>query len=251
MIKFTDQKGNIYISVTENTRSNDSTTLIIKVKDTGIGIPEDQLQYVFDRFYQLDHSHTRNVGGTGIGLALTKELTILMGAEITVKSPPPGAVKGSEFMVSIPVKRAIPREESAENAFKEHSPLPNTPAPYTDVAETADDETVLAPLILLIEDNVDVVAYTASCLPEYRLGVGKHGREGFTIATELIPDLIITDVMMPFMDGFELVNKLRNHESTSHIPVIMLTAKVDIESKLEGWVLTLTWRSLSIGMSCS
>ena len=86
----------------------------------------------------------------------------------------------------------------------------------------------------MVEDNADVVAYTASCLPEYRLAVGKDGREGLEIATEIIPDLVITDVMMPFVDGFEMCRKLRSNEHTSHIPIIMLTAKADIESRMEG-----------------
>ncbi len=233
-IKFTGQKGNIYISVAENSQSGDSSTLMIKVKDTGIGIPEDQLQYVFDRFYQLDNSHTRKMGGTGIGLALTKELTKLMGGEITVKSPPSGALRGSEFTVSLPVKKASLAEENVPYHFEKQPRSPFTAERHFAIPAIADKESVAGPLILLVEDNADVVAYIASCLPEYRLAVGRDGLEGFNMATGMIPDLIITDIMMPFVDGFELVSKLRSHETTSHIPVMMLTAKADIRSKIEG-----------------
>jgi len=236
-IKFTPEKGNIYISVMENGSSNniDNSTLIIKVKDTGMGIPEDQLLHVFDRFYQLDNSNTRNVEGTGIGLALTKELVKLMDGEIIVKSPPAGAFKGSEFVVSLPLKKVPAVEESLGNDFKKQ-PASQATVQLDFTASVAPDEekNVHVPLILLFEDNADVVAYTASCLPDYRLAVGKDGREGFDIAIEMIPDLIITDVMMPFMDGFEFANKLRCNGNTSHIPVIMLTAKADISSKIEG-----------------
>jgi CheY-like chemotaxis protein/AraC-like DNA-binding protein len=233
-IKFTPEKGNIYINVMENSLPGDSdlSTLIIKVKDTGIGIPGDQLQYVFDRFYQLDNSHTRKTEGTGIGLALTKELVRLMDGEIVVKSPPAGAFKGSEFTVSLPLKKVAAAEEPAPHDFEKQAPviLPDFNIP---VAEN-DDKNISAPLILLVEDNADVVAYTASCLADYRLAVGKDGREGFDIAKDMIPDLIVTDVMMPYVDGFELVNKLRHNENTSHIPVIILTAKADADSRIAG-----------------
>lgn len=232
-IKFTAQKGNIYISVTVDTQVIDHATLTIKVKDTGIGIPEDQLQLVFDRFYQLDNGHTRKMDGTGIGLALTKELVKLMKGEITVKSPPSGALKGSEFTVLFPVRKVLP---AAEHIWQELEVKPffsTIAEPHLRIFSDGERESNM-PLILLVEDNADVVAYTASCLSEYRLAVGKDGREGFEMAMETIPDLIITDVMMPHMDGFELVSKLRNSEKTSHIPVIMLTAKADIASKIEG-----------------
>ncbi|HMR83342.1 MAG TPA: hybrid sensor histidine kinase/response regulator transcription factor, partial [Niabella sp.] len=233
-IKFTPEKGNIYISVTENILlgAEDQPVLIIKVKDTGIGIPQDQLQYVFDRFYRLDNSHTRKTEGAGIGLALVKELVKLMNGEIAVKSPPPGAFKGSEFTVSFPLRKISPVEENISEDFRERFVSLETVQTGRTVAETADN--INAPLILLVEDNADVVAYTASCLAGYRLAVGKDGREGLDIAIDMIPDLIITDVMMPFMDGFELVGKLRGDEKTSHIPVIMLTAKADAGSKIEG-----------------
>lgn len=233
-IKFTPPKGNIYISVTANTQpADDSPLLTIKVKDTGIGIPEDQLQLVFDRFYQLDNSHTRKMEGTGIGLALTKELVKLMKGEIAVKSPPAGVHQGSEFTVTFPVTKVAPVAETIPHELE----IQPAAATITDLhlRLSSDPEPDLkVPLILLVEDNADVVAYTASRLPEYRLVVGKDGREGFDIAMETIPDLIITDVMMPLMDGFELITKLRDSEKTSHIPVIMLTAKADMNSKLEG-----------------
>lgn len=235
-IKFTPEKGNIYITVIENVSPDegDRSTLIIKVKDTGIGIPEDQLQHVFDRFFQLDNSHTRKTEGTGIGLALTKDLVKLMKGEIVVKSPPAGITRGSEFTVSLPLKKVAAVDENTEDRLKKGSITP----PSTGTAHTArinnGQQNTTAPLILLVEDNADVVAYTASCLPGYRLAVGKDGREGFEIATDMIPDLIITDVMMPFVDGFELVAQLRDNEYTSHIPIIMLTAKADMRSKIEG-----------------
>lgn len=234
-IKFTPETGNVYISVMENVLLDDAdnSILVIKVKDTGIGIPEDQLQHIFDRFYQLDNSHTRKTEGTGIGLALTKELVKLMNGEIIVKSPPPGTGKGSEFTVSLPLRKAALVQTSiGDNVKKQLSPALLQPGFVSPALY--EEKKVSAPLILLVEDNADVVAYTASCLPEYRLAVGKDGREGFDIATDLIPDLIITDVMMPFVDGFELVAKLRASEYTSHIPIIMLTAKADMRSKIEG-----------------
>ncbi len=235
-LKFTPEKGNIYISITEDKPADETgSTLIIKVKDTGIGIPADQLQHIFDRFYQLDNSHTRKMEGTGIGLSLTKELVKLMQGEITVKSPPVGANKGSEFTVSLPVKRLTAGEVNVHLVGSNEIQQQKINDIIEQRNEILNESAVTGKsLILLVEDNADVVAYTASCLPDYRLAVGKDGREGFEIATEIIPDLIITDIMMPFVDGFEMCRKLRKDERTSHIPIIMLTAKTDIESRIEG-----------------
>lgn len=236
-LKFTPAKGNVYVSISqEEAADSDHAIMVLKVKDTGIGIPENQVQHIFDRFYQLDNSHTRKAEGTGIGLALTKELVKLMSGTIAVKSPPVGATKGTEFIITLPLTKVL-------NGANENIPAALTNkngvvAPLqTQAIEYADDNTTKdksVPLLLLVEDNVDVVAYTASCLPDYKLSVGKDGQEGFDIAVETIPDLIITDVMMPFIDGFEMCRKLRQDERTSHIPIIMLTAKADIQSKLEG-----------------
>lgn len=235
-LKFTPERGNIYIAATEQTvpDSPNKVLLTIKVKDTGIGIPESQLQHIFDRFYQLDNSHTRKTEGTGIGLALTKELVKLMDGEITVKSPPTGANKGTEFTVLLPLEKMNYTEEVNQPPVVKNEYAVSTNGRTAGIEPADDRRTKAKPLILLVEDNADVVAYTASCLPDYRLAVGKDGREGFEIASEMVPDLIITDVMMPFVDGFELCRQLRKDEHTSHIPIIMLTAKADLESRIEG-----------------
>lgn len=237
-LKFTPEKGNIYISVLENLpeQNGQKTTVVIKVKDTGIGIPEKQLPHIFDRFYQLDNSHTRNTEGTGIGLALTKELVKLMEGEIIVKSPPTGANRGTEFTILLPLKKLAAIEKDVHYEVKESTYAPKVTQPLP-VANAIGNEpsTLEKPIILLVEDNADVVAYTASCLPDYRLAVARDGREGFEIACQLIPNLIITDVMMPFVDGFEMCRQLRDDERTSHVPIIMLTAKADMESKIEGF----------------
>ena len=236
-IKFTPEKGNIYLSIHEEKIPGDplALTLLIKVKDTGIGIPESQQQHIFERFYQLDNSHTRKADGTGIGLSLTRELVKLMDGDIEVKSPPTGASRGTEFIVSLPVRRQFDAEHGIHPTpdILPTNGTPNTLAPLLE-EQVSHTVSVNKPLILLVEDNADVVAYTASCLPDYRLAVGKDGQEGFDIAKELIPDLIITDVMMPHVDGFEMCRRLRKDEHTSHIPIVMLTARADIESRIEG-----------------
>lgn len=235
-LKFTPAQGNVYVNISKETATQSGyVILVLKVKDTGIGIPENQVPYIFDRFYQLDNSHTRKAEGTGIGLALTKELVKLMNGTIAVKSPAVGATKGTEFTVTLPLQKVSMEEvtDIVPTYVKESAVMPITiqKAPIVIANEQTDLST---PLILLVEDNVDVVAYTASCLPHYKLAVGKDGKEGFEIAIDIIPDLIITDVMMPFIDGFELCRMLRQDERTSHIPIIMLTAKADIQSRLEG-----------------
>ena len=238
-LKFTPRGGNIYISINfwELASPNENVCFfIIKIKDTGIGIPEDKLPFIFDRFYQVDSSNSRTTEGTGIGLALTKELVKLMKGKISVKSPPPGVKKGTEFTIELPLEKLKTSYEMIEQPWLhqlEENIFPSENTSQNDgiqSSEISDDK----PLILLVEDNADVVAYTASCLPGYRLTVAKDGLEGFEVATELIPDLIISDVMMPRMDGFELLKKIKSDEYTSHIPIIMLTAKADSESRMEG-----------------
>lgn len=229
-LKFTPESGNIYLSIDRNLQA-EKPFLQITVKDTGIGIPEGKLPHIFDRFYQVDDSATRPGEGAGIGLALTKELVNLLQGEIRVSSPAIGSTKGSEFTVLLPLQMATePISEGQPDAREKPLPVQVNPQFATPIQI----EKKARQLILLVEDNPDVAAYLNSCLPEYRLEFAVDGQEGLEKATELIPDLIISDVMMPRMDGFTLCQHLRDDERSSHIPIILLTAKADFESKLTG-----------------
>ncbi len=233
-LKFTPENGQVYLSAavrpnmgaTAETRDIlPAECLALHIRDTGVGIPEDKLPFIFDRFYQVDDSHTRAGEGTGIGLALTRELVKLMDGVISVKSQ---SGQGTTFEVLLPIHREAPVGAAPPVA---EPPLPTAPLAWLSTLPEADAET---PLVLLVEDNADVVAYLATCLPNYRLLTAKNGAEGLESAIANVPDIVISDVMMPRMDGFELCRRLKNDNRTSHIPVILLTAKADLAAKLEG-----------------
>ncbi|MBV6442332.1 MAG: hybrid sensor histidine kinase/response regulator [Haliscomenobacteraceae bacterium CHB4] len=231
-IKFTPEGGQVYFSLSSDSNSGkggSNQTLVIKVKDTGVGIPEEHLANIFDRFYQVGDSHTRHGEGTGIGLALVKELVKLMDGGISVHST---AGKGTEFTVTLPVLQTAEMKLDNGNEWQWKSGEVEVVSPASYIANQASAE---KPLVLIAEDNADVVAYLASCLSgDYRLAIAKDGRECETMAFDIIPDLIVTDVMMPRKDGFEVCEVLKKDERTSHIPIIMLTAKADADSKLKG-----------------
>ncbi|MEZ4955447.1 MAG: two-component regulator propeller domain-containing protein [Saprospiraceae bacterium] len=241
-IKFTPSGGHVYVNMDASGRSPATARpfLTLKIRDTGKGIPADALPHIFDRFYQVDGSSTREGEGSGIGLSLTKELVDLMGGEIKVKSWE-GA--GTEFILYLPIKNrgklplanpaVLPKNELAAAPAVLHLAEAKNIEPSLPLTPIEDDNGL--PTLLLIEDNPDVVAYLATCLQDqYSLLVGKDGQEGVEIAFNNIPDIIITDVMMPHKDGFEVSQILKNDQRTSHIPIIMLTAKADMGSKLEG-----------------
>ncbi|MBK6901924.1 MAG: response regulator [Saprospirales bacterium] len=239
-VKFTPAGGHVYVQCSVASPSvsvgSGDDFLLLKVKDTGKGIPAGHLPYIFDRFYQADDSNTKERGGSGIGLALTKELVQLMGGDISVKSR---EGHGTEVAVSLPIRLA--RETRPAQAMflqpliaKPISPLPEKPALAPALSPEPETDTG-NPTILIVEDHADVVQFLSSCLADsYRIKIANDGQEGIDIALETVPDLIISDVMMPRKDGFELCQVLKNDERTSHIPIVMLTAKADMESKLEG-----------------
>lgn len=226
-IKFSPNGSKIVLHIqVEETRGADF--LLMRVRDKGVGIAAAKLPHIFDRFYQVDDSSTRQGEGTGIGLSLTRELVHLMGGSIEVESQ---SGEGSTFFVRLPISRKAPPVTEAVQplAFPVAIPAAHTPA----------DEVLLAhedqPQILIIEDNPDVVYYLQSCLKDrYQLLTAENGALGIQKALEHIPDLIISDVMMPEKDGFEVCQTLKQDERSSHIPIILLTAKADIESRLTG-----------------
>ena len=226
----------------------------ITVSNTGPVIPADQLNKIFDRFYQADDSPQRRQEGSGIGLALTKELVELHHGTIDVTSD---LDRGTTFTVQLfygnkhlhpdeIIKKLetadlkpeadipIPAESMADIEVALYlSPVSNLPPPVSQVRSPIPG--LPFPLILIVEDNPDMRRYMISCLEnKYRILQAEDGEKGFQYATEKTPDIIISDVMMPGMDGFQFCSKIKTDQRTSHIPVVLLTAKASADSKIEG-----------------
>ncbi len=225
-IKFTASGGRVTLQVghTESkhpTKSGAENWVQITVMDTGVGIPPDQLPHIFERFFQADNQQYTGVGGSGIGLALTHELVKLMGGDISVASE---LGKGTTFEVKLPIRHAAETEAgetTQQHQLNRAKSIPNPPPTH--------------PQLLLVEDNPDIVEYLTNCLgPHYQLDFAYNGRAGIDRALMTIPDLIISDVMMPEKDGFEVCEFLKNDERTSHIPIVLLTAKAGVEDRIAG-----------------
>ncbi len=275
--KFTGEEGKVSLQARslENGRR-----LHLKVQDTGIGIPEGELPHIFERFYssraqappkagrvaeegrssrlsagtsplQGDRGELSPSGGvegaaagTGIGLALVRELVELHGGRIEVQSE---EGQGATFLVSLPVGEAVLKRGVLVQTGAGTFDAPVEPAAHADAIEPrtptesiASTASIAPPLsseeiVLVVEDNEEVRRYiTGQLHSRYRLLEAANGQEGLDVATREVPSLIITDVMMPEMDGVEFCRRLRGQEATSHIPIIMLTAKAQQEDKLEG-----------------
>ena len=228
-LKFTDQRGKVDVTL----KCFDETKLELIVTDTGIGISEAALPHIFNRFYQVDATTTRQQEGTGIGLALVKELIELQEGTIAVRST---LGQGSTFTVQIPLNLNAITTNQQQSTTRTPTTLSNIAAPLIITPTTSTTNTQGKLELLIIEDNVDMRAYIRSCIDEsiYHITEAQNGEEGITKAQEIVPDVIISDVMMPKKDGFEVTQAIRAHISTSHIPLILLTAKASLESKLEG-----------------
>jgi adenylate cyclase len=235
--KFT-KTGTITVTVKKG-----AAGLEIQVADTGIGIPAAELEHVFDRFHQVDGAQSREQEGTGIGLALVKELVELHGGRVSVEST---KGVGTTFTVRLPAvaenrepvsKRGAslvgPPEVAPPLGSLELSVLDERPTSLQVAAATFADDP--APRVVLVEDNVDMRTYVRACLPEgYQVMEANNGVDALGLAKTEVPDLVISDVMMPKMDGYELLARLKGDPVTSGIPVVLLTAKASEETRLEG-----------------
>ncbi|MDX1700653.1 MAG: response regulator, partial [Melioribacteraceae bacterium] len=201
---------------------------------------EDHIPKIFDRFYQVDGSHIRDQNGTGIGLSLAKELVELHKGNIEVYSE---IGKGTSFTISLPLGREhLKPEEIFESVDdkEDQSSISSKIASQEEVEIINSEFDFLSengnPLLLLVEDNFDIRNYIKEQLNnDFKIVEAVDGEDGWNKSLEHIPELIVSDVMMPKMDGFELCSKLKNDERTSHIPLILLTAKAESSDKIEGY----------------
>jgi len=242
-IKFTPAGGRVVLRVA-SAGLKTLPTLVITVSDTGVGIAAHELPNLFDRFFQAGNHEQVKAGGSGIGLSLTRELVRAMGGTISVESI---VGKGTAVTVRLPITNNGPTPDLPTKVRDRLSPTgrggveAHFPMKLADPTEYATSPLPMGegsgegPDLLIIEDNADVMAYLVACLQgEYKIVCAYNGREGIEKAVETVPDLILSDVMMPEKDGLEVCDALKNDERTSHIPIVLLTAKADVESRIAG-----------------
>lgn len=239
-IKYVDDGGNVLVAICSGTdgktRGALSEYVEISVKDDGHGIDERQLKYVFERFYQVTSGAGSNQLGFGIGLNLSSQLVRLHGGRITARNRTDGS--GSEFVVRIPQGNAhLPadsivgddyyvRPESDRNRYDESGS-------YKSVVSRRKKTDYK---VVIVDDDEEILKFLKDELsPSYYVTAYSDGRQALEAVSENAPDLVISDVSMPYIDGFTLLRRLKNNTATSHVPVILLTTKVAHESRIEGY----------------
>lgn len=236
-IKFTPQNGAIQVNLFSKLHTS-RELIVLEVKDTGIGIENSQLNHIFNRFYQKeDNSSTHFQEGTGIGLSLVRELVELQGGTIHVESK---VGMGTIFYMEIPVlkeekiKKEQQQLEELEETFFSTSVLLNSSSQKA-VSQSIKVANKLE--LLLVEDNSEIREYIRYCIDQdkYNIIEAADGTEGIQKAITLIPDLIVSDIMMPKKDGYQLTKAIRNNIQTSHIPIVLLTAKSALKNQLKGY----------------
>lgn len=222
-LKFSPKNTTVEVTVEQHT-----DFILLQVKDEGPGIPPDKLESVFDAFYQLDGSEKRKHGGTGIGLSLVREYTELLGGTVSVRNNP-GV--GCTFEVVLPSAEVEVAPQLDYDIDISGLNVESNPSPVPSVVEPAEEGT---PLILIAEDNEELNNYLKDCLGKYSVIQAYNGHQAWELIQEHLPDLILSDNTMPEMTGVELCAKVKESDLTSHIPVVILTAKSALESKVEG-----------------
>ncbi|MEM9544901.1 MAG: ATP-binding protein [Bacteroidota bacterium] len=239
-LKFTPYGGTITVTTYLHKKSSKglfnfdkdkNSWFVVSVQDSGVGIPEDEISNIFDRFYSVESPFESALdSGTGIGLALTKQLVEHFGGKIEVVST---EGYGSTFKVYLPIEKSL--EEKKVNGQVE---LPFDMLAYEDVYDGKSFENEQSknnPTLLIVEDDTDMRNYLHSLLiGEYNVHVAENGKEGVEMAFELIPDIIVSDVLMPKTSGFNLCRSIKEDIRTSHIPIILLTAKSNKKDRLDG-----------------
>lgn len=231
-IKFTPERGMISVSLDAQVQ-DDEKFAIIKVSNSGAGIPEQDIRNIFDRFYQVDS----RMAGSGIGLALVKALVELHGGQIWVESR---LNSDTTFVVMIPFRKAVDIPDDQHPAIINEQIYPEQK--WSDLIEEKEGITFMdvadrnRSTILVIDDNVDIRSYIKTILQDqYTIIEAKDGAEGIRKAVKYVPDVIISDIMMPEVDGIELCRQVKQQLSTSHIPVILLTACSLDEQRITGF----------------
>ncbi len=226
-LKYTPERGLVQIRATAS--EDQDKRFNICVSDNGPGIPADKLPHIFDRFFRIETLTNISSPGSGLGLALTQELTKLIEGTVVVKST---VGEGTEFTISLPVTNKAPADDVEPGR---PSLIHTTPVIYEQTEQTAEKNDKNKPFLLIVEDSADVTLYLYHILgPEYNVLTALNGEAGLNKAIEFVPDIILSDIMMPLMDGIELLDRVKNDVRTSHIPVVILTAKADVVSRIEG-----------------
>ncbi|TMM56774.1 response regulator [Maribacter algarum] len=250
--KFTSEFGKITIEISEGANEdlkellplekNPSSYVFIQVKDSGTGIPKENVSHIFERFYVEKEKSKKNLNGAGIGLSFVKNLVELHQGKITVVSEPNVE---TNFTIALPIQKEayenieeITIKEESESDFKMRS------SEAESFAVSLNDEILdtelsnnrsKSPVLLVVDDNPDIRSFIKNMLEDqYTIYEAENGKEGLEKAISIVPNIILTDVVMPVMDGLELCEKIKTKTATSHIPVIMITAKSSQESEVEG-----------------
>ena len=236
--KFTLENGTVSVNLTRLDDGNESL-IQIEVRDTGIGIAEDKLDKIFEPFFQNDLPKSMVNQGSGIGLAITKEFVKIHGGRINIKSE---VGKGSTFIVLLPLKQIA---QPAVDALVENNPPISEEVEHAVMSESSNpvneliggqEVRVRKKSLLLVEDNDDFRFYLKDNLRfSYTIIEARNGAEGWAQVLAVEPDLIVSDIMMPEMNGIDLCAKIKSDARVSHIPVILLTARSSEEQKLEGF----------------